>query len=324
MLFFPYRSDITLSRLPFLTIFISVACLFIYWQQSLSDNELAQYAHTFCEEKKSRIHKVILAKIATSNKIQKTDVCELLYSSIHFSPDTSLKIDEISKSTTKFSTKSLEKTHAYIAKFLNKKYSEFNSEAPANLTRKLYYDPGSFNVFKMLTSAFAHGSWMHVTGNLFFFFAFSATLEIILGAVFYPLVIVALAIGTSLAYSIVVLSTPQALPTLGLSGVVMGTMGMFAYFIPRARIRCFFWFIIIVRRFGLPAWLLALWYFGWDVYDLYLTGTASGVNLTAHVSGFIEGYLIGLIFFRWRKKQVHDELESSSNHQQFAKAMNIR
>ncbi|VAW58133.1 hypothetical protein MNBD_GAMMA11-722 [hydrothermal vent metagenome] len=321
MLFFPYRSDITLSRLPFLTLFISIACLFIYWQQSSGDNKLAQYTQSFCEQQKGRIHTLVLNKIATSNKIEKNKICGILYSSIHFSENTSDRIDEISESTTKFSTKNLENTHTYIAEFLNKKYTQFKSSVPDSLTRKLYYEPASFNVINMLTSSFAHGSWMHVIGNLFFFFAFSATVEIILGVIFYPLIIIALAIGTNLVYSIALLSAPQALPTLGLSGVVMGMMGLFAYFIPRARIRCFFWLIIIVRRFGLPAWLLALWYFGWDVYDLYQTGTASGVNLIAHVSGFIEGFLIGLLFFRWRKKQVHDELESNHHHQQFSKAM---
>jgi len=321
MLFFPYRSDITLSRIPFLTIFISIACLIIYWQQSASDHRVAQYTATFCEQQKGRIHKLILSKIATANKIEKAHACETVYNALYFSADTTARIKEISETTTKFSTKNLRSTHLYITEFLNKKYTLYTAQVPVSLSKKLYYEPDSFNVLKMLTSSFAHGSWMHVIGNLFFFFAFSATVEIILGIVFYPLIIAALAIGTNVVYSLALFSEPHALPTLGLSGVVMGMMGMFAYFIPQAKIRCFFWFIIIVRRFGLPAWLLALWYFSWDIYDLYLTGTSSGVNLVAHVSGFIEGFLIGLIFFRWRKKQVHEELKSSSNRQQFSKAM---
>lgn len=48
-----------------------------------------------------------------------------------------------------------------------------------------------------------------------------------------------------------------------------------------------------------------MWFFGWDLYDLNKTGTSSGVNLVAHVSGFILGYLLGFLLFRRRKKEVH-------------------
>jgi membrane associated rhomboid family serine protease len=322
MLFFPFKADIRLSRIPFITILISLACLVIYWQQSASENNFANYANTFCEQEKGRIHKIVMAKVADSDKEHYAEICSAVYSAVYFNKDSKATIKEISQTKKSFSTKSLEKTHKYINVYITKKYELFKVKAPSNLTKKLYYEPSSFNVLKMISSALSHGSWSHVIGNLFFFFAFAATIEIILGSLIFPLVIIVLAIGTNLVYSISTFAAVDALPTLGLSGVVMGMMGMFAYFIPTAKIRCFFWFLIWVKRFGVSAWLLAMWYFGWDVYELYQSDTAGGVNLIAHVSGFIEGFLIGLIFFRWRKVEVNSELKSNSDKEQLSQAMN--
>ncbi|NKC11275.1 MAG: hypothetical protein GKR94_03420 [Gammaproteobacteria bacterium] len=66
-----------------------------------------------------------------------------------------------------------------------------------------------------------------------FFFAFAATVEIILGAWRYILVFLALAIGTHVTYS----PTGDTVPTLSLYGVVMGVMGLYAWFLPTSGIR---------------------------------------------------------------------------------------
>lgn len=305
MLFFPFRADITLSGIPVFTIFILILCLTVYWQQAKSDNSLMDYTGEFCEKKNSRMDKIIMRKITDTHQGETGNICPSLYLTIFQSSEPENKIAEISSLTAKFSTKSLQKSHLYINKYLTKNAAEFNANAPESLSTNLSYKPESFNVITMITSAFAHGSWSHVIGNLFFFFAFATTIEAIVGLVFFPLIVVTLAIGTNVVYSLAVMASPDALPTLGLSGVVMGVMGLFTYFIPTAKIRCFFWFFIIVKRFGVPAWILAMWFFGWDLYDLNETGTSSGVNLVAHVSGFILGYLLGFSLFGWRKKEVH-------------------
>jgi membrane associated rhomboid family serine protease len=48
----------------------------------------------------------------------------------------------------------------------------------------------------MLSAAVAHASWSHLIGNLIFFFAFAATIEILLGPLLYIGVLVILALGT--------------------------------------------------------------------------------------------------------------------------------
>lgn len=304
MLFFPFKADVILPGIPVLTILISLLCLVIFWQQTESNARLVEYADAFCARQDSRIDKVILDKIASPERLKGKNICEGLYLVINASGDKDRVILEIAQKTPKFSTKTAEQSAKYVSDYLTNKLAEFEKGAPHNLTSALYYDPASFNVLKMITSAFSHGSWSHVIGNLFFFFAFAATLEAILGILYYPLVILGLAIGTNIVYSFAVMASPEAMPTLGLSGVVMGAMGLFTYFLPAAKIRCFFWFITFIRRFGVYAWILALWYFGWDVYDLYVSGTSGSVNLVAHVSGFVIGYVMGLLLFKWRKRKV--------------------
>jgi len=101
----------------------------------------------------------------------------------------------------------------------------------------------------------------------------------------------------------------QALPTVGLSGVVMGMIALFVFFIPWARISCFLWLIVFYRRFALPAWLLASWYIGWDVYALFTREGSTGVNLVAHLSGAAIGFLLGVTFFRQKRHWAQELVE---------------
>jgi hypothetical protein len=97
------------------------------------------------------------------------------------------------------------------------------------------------------------------------------------------------------------------LPTLGLSGVVMGMLALFVYFLPHARIRMFYWFIIYVGTVGIPAWFLAAWYIGGDFYS-QVSGAGGYVNFVAHLAGAALGFLIGVAIFRqkrhWAKELV--------------------
>jgi membrane associated rhomboid family serine protease len=160
----------------------------------------------------------------------------------------------------------------------------------------------------MITAAFAHGSWDHLLGNLFFFFAFAASVEMILGMLSYVLIFATLAVGTHLSYSLAMMNVNDALPTLGLSGVVMGMIGVFVYLMPKINIRCFFWFFVIFRIVKAPAWLLAAWYVSWDIYALYFSEDQSAINFIAHLSGATIGFGLGLIFLVERKEKLQIEM----------------
>ena len=83
-------------------------------------------------------------------------------------------------------------------------------------------------------------------------------------------------------------------------------MALFVFFLPRENIRCFVWIVVFFRRFGVPAWLFVGFFFGWDLYYLFSNNTNSNINFAAHMGGAAFGYLMGVAFFRKRRKEFQE------------------
>ncbi len=184
--------------------------------------------------------------------------------------------------------------------------NEFQSRAPDSFTGKLIYYPGELNVFRMMTSSIAHADFWHILFNLIFFIAFAPAIEIIIGRSFiYIAILTGIAAITGLSYSLYAfMGQAPSLPTLGLSGVVTGVIGLSAYLMPRARIKMFIW----VKTFLIPAWMVATWYIGWDIWTVLSQESMGGVNLISHISGGVAGYALGLLFLKERREETRDEL----------------
>ena len=86
--------------------------------------------------------------------------------------------------------------------------------------------------------------------------------------------------------------------TLGLSGIVMGVMGLFAYLLPRGKIRCYYWFVVIFGSIAVPAWILAAWFIGTDIFRLFTSDDHAGINVLAHVAGGLTGFFYGFFFLK--------------------------
>ena len=321
MFFIPFKVDLDLHRLPLLTLLICIACTAIFMQQQASYVAVQNSVVTFCEEQSddSRFG-LVLEKIQGERSL---GACVQLIYRLFSTKEPIKEIEKLSNDANKIDAFPEDYSRQYINENLSTKFALFKeSNPPQDLTEKLMYAPGSFNIKNMITAAFAHGSWSHLIGNLFFFFAFAAAVELALGLVAYTLVFLTLAIGTHLAYSFSLLGVADALPTLGLSGVVMGMIGMFAYLMPTVKIRCFMWFIIFVRILRIPAWILAAWYIGWDIYDLNHSENQSNINFIAHVSGAGIGFVLGLFFFRSRRAEIHREIAAREDAKAFSTAFN--
>jgi len=308
MIFIPYKADIELNRIPFLTIGISIACLVIYYFQYTNETRVIESVVEYCESAVDQGFKFVLDKSAGYTG---EGACIDLIYGIHRSTNSEVMLTQIVDNADHIEVFSEADGKQYLRQLLQEKYNNYAYYAPADLSANLMYEPTTWDPFTMLTSTFAHGSWDHVLGNIFFFFAFSATLEIILGFLWYPLVILALAFGTNVLYSLYAYVQTDPLPTLGLSGVVMGVMGMLVFFLPKVKIRFLFWLILIVWRFGIPAWLVALWYIGFDTYHLFTRDEMGPINLVVHVTGATIGYGLGVLFFRdMRDEVVAEYIES--------------
>jgi membrane associated rhomboid family serine protease len=301
MLFFPYSADIHLGRIPIVTILISLLCIGIYYKQSGSGIELAEFADDYCAQSWGRNYNIAMSKLSDNNHQQ---VCSYIMVEAQLSKDVPAFFKEIAEQSAPFDSLDRDDGKKFIVEQLTIRFEDYQSKAPAYKTADLWYYPDSFNVGRMITAAFAHGSWGHLAGNLFFFFAFAACIEVIVGNILFPLIIIGLAMGTHTFYSLATMANAEALPTVGLSGVVMGMIGMCVYFLPKVNIKCFFWLLFYVRIFAIPAWILASWYIGWDIYSLYHDDGSSNVNFVAHVSGAALGYLAGFLFFRKRKQEI--------------------
>jgi membrane associated rhomboid family serine protease len=302
MLFIPFQADLQLYRFPIITLFICLLCILIYYGQAKNEVAAYQAGEAFCQDKGEVLWRMVMKKTVGDTS---QAACQKMMWKIHLSDTPQQVIQEFADEAKSMAGLNHTADIEFKRQMIEEKYASFNRNVPKFNTQQLWYDPASWDIGDMITSSFAHGSWSHVLGNLFFFFAFAATIELILGPFRYAVVVLGLALGTNIFYSIAMLGVPDPLPTVGLSGVVMGIMCLFTFFLPWERIKCFLWLLIFIRILSVPAWLLVIWYIGWDIYDLFVLSEArSGVNLVAHVSGAALGYLIGIVFFRQRRRQI--------------------
>lgn len=295
MFLIPYRVDFNLPRLPLMTILIIVLCVGIFILQLVSSFRVNKSAIHFCAQSDEGSFGFVLDKIASGQNA--LDTCVNFIMAVHTSNRPDKVILHIAESAQGVSFLQRQQNVDFLVNALSDLYHIYKTDAPASVTAELMYDPRSFNPLKMISSVFSHSGWLHLIGNLIFFFAFASALELYLGRLKFIALVLSLAILTNLTYSIVMFSQTYALPTLGLSGVVMGIIGCFIVLMPRVQIRCIFWFLIIFRRFVLPAWLLGVWNIAWDVIQLYYSTHLSGINFVAHVSGALIGVAVGLWLF---------------------------
>jgi membrane associated rhomboid family serine protease len=304
--FLPYRADLEFTRIPVITWLACLVCIVVFFEQQQSDRDITQTAVKFCDQDHPRRFWLTMTKLAGE---QADKACPKIMSAIQASGHPNEVINKLAEHARPWDLMSRVESCAYTVQQLEHAYDDFKWSVKPSLTEQLAYDPASYNVWHMVTAAFAHASWVHIVGNLIFFYAFGATVELVIGSLAFAAMIFALAIGTHFFYSLSQVMAASPMPTIGLSGVVMGIIGLFAYLAPTARIRCVLWLLVFWRVLRVPAWILALWYVGWDVYSLTHHNGSSHVNFVAHVSGAALGYLSGVVFFRKRKEWVNAHLQ---------------
>jgi membrane associated rhomboid family serine protease len=301
MLFIPYKFDLSLSKVPYLTILVCIVCIGVYTQQYLNEVEFEKKSLNYCAANLSSVERMAMEKTFSDSS---PNACLALMFELELSDEPEKVIKDYAAESAKFAGFSEADSKIYIEEFLLDRYHGYERSVPAYQTKALWYVPDSWNPATMVTSTFSHGSWDHLIGNLIFFFAFAAAVELIIGSLAFLGVIIAMAFGTNIAYSLAMMSVESPLPTVGLSGIVMGMIAMLTYFLPTAKIRCFYWFLIKIGTMAVSAWILALIYIGIDVYTLVSQEEMGGVNLVAHVSGAMLGFLLGATLFRKQKRQI--------------------
>lgn len=139
-----------------------------------------------------------------------------------------------------------------------------------------------------ITSAFLHGSFMHVAGNMLALFVFGPPVEDRFGRLGFTIFYLAGAVGSGLIH--VAMSDH---PAIGASGAIAAVTGAFLVLFPNSRIRIL-WLFIIIQILMAPAW----WLIGlWIVIDLFSQTfqVQNGTANAAHLGGYGFGIAVALI-----------------------------
>lgn len=163
---------------------------------------------------------------------------------------------------------------------------------PCNVN-KLHLDDYRYYV-PFISHMFLHVNIIHVAGNMLFLWIFGNNVEDALGGMrFYAFYVLC---GLAAALTFYLFHHTECTPIIGASGAVSGVLGGYVVLFPSARIKV--WFIFFVLR--LRAWFFILLWFLLQLSNLY--GEQSGVSnvaWSAHVGGFIAGFVL-IMFFRRR------------------------
>lgn len=158
------------------------------------------------------------------------------------------------------------------------------------------YETGSGVKYTLVTSAFVHGGWFHLVGNMLFLWLAGSALEDRLGRIRFGLLYLAGAAVSAYLFSL----THDADDTIlvGASGAISASMGAFLVYFSRTQIML--WYFVMFRSgtFRLAAYLaLPLWFAEQFVLRAWDAGmdSVSEVAYMAHIGGFAFGFGVALV-----------------------------
>jgi membrane associated rhomboid family serine protease len=189
---------------------------------------------------------------------------------------------------------------------INVFYAEFGfipclitKSCPTSLVRELaaLHDPVS-PLESLFTAMFVHGGWLHIAGNMLFFWIFGNNVEDAMGHLRF--VIFYFVCGLIAAFAQIAFDPTSTIPSLGASGAIAGVLGAYFVTYPTAPVdtAIFVIFIFFVR---LPAfvvlgmWIMLQFFTGVGELGTHDTG---GVATFAHIGGFVAGMVLVFLFRR--------------------------
>jgi membrane associated rhomboid family serine protease len=173
---------------------------------------------------------------------------------------------------------------------LNRFFFDY-SVIPASLNAWANHPSGLRVPSTIFTSAFLHGGWLHLGGNMIFLWVFGDNVEDALGHLLYTLFYAISAVGAIILQ--VAMDKHSDVPVLGASGAIAGVLAGYLVLYPRTPVGVFVPLIWFLGLIPIPAVILILFWFGLQLFSgIASIGTSSageGVAVWAHVGGFITG-----------------------------------
>ena len=170
---------------------------------------------------------------------------------------------------------------------------------------RIFWENPLGNIYRLMTSCFLHGGWVHIVGNMIFLWTFGDNVEDVLGHWRYLCFYLCAGFIGAILHSIF---NPLSLnPLIGASGAISGVIALYLMFFPKTQLSALLLFVFDVR---LPAWTYILfWIFMQFAYGLeafFFSGQGE-VAYFAHIGGIVCGLLYAMIrknriIAVWKKK----------------------
>ena len=145
----------------------------------------------------------------------------------------------------------------------------------------------------VITSMFLHGGFMHLAGNMLYLWIFGDNVEDILGKV--PFILFYLACGIIAVFTQAIPEPDSTIPMIGASGAISGILGAYVVFFPKHKVRVAIPFGFFIQVLRLPAFVVLLFWFIFQLINSAGAGTGGGVAFRAHIGGFVAGLVLGPI-----------------------------
>ncbi len=150
--------------------------------------------------------------------------------------------------------------------------------------------PSDIYIYKIFSSMFLHGSWMHLIGNMAYLWIFGNNIEDYLGHT--KFLIFYLFCGTCATLIHVFSDYNSTIPVVGASGAISGILGAYLILYPRAKVRLLVWFGIVTILRVRASIVLIFWFIYQFLSVLNSNNEGGGVAWWAHIGGFVAGILI--------------------------------
>jgi hypothetical protein len=155
---------------------------------------------------------------------------------------------------------------------------------------------------------FLHGGWLHLLGNMLFFYISGPFVEDAFGRPLFAGLYLVSGVVSSVVH-VAAFPTSEA-PLIGASGAIAGIMGAFLVRFARRKIRFLYFFFLHGGTVDVPAWFVLPLWFVQQIFFAGLTGE-SGVAYRAHVGGFAFGFVAALAikFFAIEERFIAPKIE---------------
>ncbi len=318
MLIIPLTEKISFKNPPYITIFLIIVNIFIYFAFQLNDNENFYNAEKYYFE--SGLAEIEIPEYQKYMKTRKD------HEEIRWPDQSELSRKEFEKQLYALHRK-IETDRGFLIKLHNdqiiisndENYNEWKSlreNYDFKMKKVVFHEygftPAWHKPFTFLSHMFLHGGAGHLFGNMIFLWIAGCLVEA--GSkkgYYFPAYILSGFASVALFWAI---NYSSLRPLVGASGAISGLMGIVTTMYGRKKIKVFFSVGFYFNYLRAPAIMLLPIWIGKEIWSFYFGGPSSTAYM-AHVGGFIGGAALGYLNIRFLKMVDNDALveEKESN-----------